>query len=140
MRVIAIANGAFRDGLMRAQVSQPRSCQWSHSTHIRHLLSDVSDSVQSTKTVQRVHKARDEANTLVLPARVVDPGGEDEIGVAVGRRACNNGDENDQPADLEVEQREPVERWNDSVSEHDDGGCEQVQALIDNKSLPCLNL
>lgn len=107
-------------------------------THVWHFLSDMGHTVQTAQTVQRIDEAGDEADTVVTPAGIVDPGLEDKGSVLMGRCAGNDRDENNQPSNLEVEKREFVECWDDLVSEQNHSCCEGIEDLVDDKSLPGL--
>lgn len=73
------------------------------------------DSIQSSQGIQRVDETGDEADNIAVPAGVVDKRPKHEILALVSRRTCDDCNENDEPADLEVEEREPVERWDGLV-------------------------
>lgn len=109
-------------------------------THVGHLLSDVSNTVQTSKTVEGVNETGDEADDLVLPARIVDPSLEDKVGASVRRSAGNHSNQHHKPADLKVEEREPVQAGDNFVSKHDNSRRDEVEALVDNESLPGLDL
>lgn len=109
-------------------------------SYIWHLLSNVRDPIQSPQAVERIDKPCNEADDLVLPARVVDPGLEDELGALVGGRAGDDGNQDGEPAELQVEERELVQRRDDAVAEHDHSRRRQVEALVDDKGLPRLQL
>lgn len=57
----------------------------------------------------------------------------------MGRSTSNNSDENHEPADLQIEQRELIECRNQSVSKQHDASSDDVKALIDNEGLPSLH-
>ena len=98
----------------------------------------MGDAVQAAETIQRIDETGDEADPIVAPASVVDPRLEDEGGVLMGGCTCNHRDENDQPSDLEVKEREFVESWDDLVSKQNHCSREGIQNLIDDESLPGL--
>jgi hypothetical protein len=77
----------------------------------------MGDAVEAAQTIQWVDEAGDEADTVVAPAGIVDPGFKDECGVLMGGCTCNHRDKDDQPSNLEVEKRELVECRDDLVSE-----------------------
>ena len=72
-------------------------------SYIWHFLSDVGDTVQSSKTVERVYETGDETDHIGRPSSVVNPGSEDEFGVLVGWSFRCNHDHDDKPCDLKVE-------------------------------------
>ena len=95
--------------------------------------------VESAQTIQRIDEAGDEADTVVTPTGVVDPGSEDKGRVLMGGCTCNYSDKNDQPSNLKVEQRESVEGWDDLVSKQNHGSREGIQDLVDDECLPGLD-
>ncbi|KAI6756032.1 hypothetical protein HG530_011768 [Fusarium avenaceum] len=97
-------------------------------------------SIKTTERVQRVDQTSDEGDAVVLPASRVDPSPEHKFGIAVCWGAGNHSDQHNQPADLQVEERKLVQGGNDLVAKHDNASGKQVQALVDNKGLPCLDL
>jgi hypothetical protein len=107
-------------------------------TYVRHLLSDVSDTIETTQAVKWVHQSSDEADSIRLPAGIVDPGPENKFGRLVRRSTSHNRDENDQPADLQVEERESIKTGNYLVAEQYDRCCDEVKTLIDDEGLPSL--
>lgn len=54
------------------------------------------------------------------------------------RSTCHDRDQYDQPANLQVEQRELVESRDYFVAKKHNTGGQQVEYLINDKSLPCL--
>lgn len=73
------------------------------------------DSVKSTQTIQWVDQAGDKTDDIVIPTGVVDPAPEDKFTALVRWSTRNYCDQDDQPADLKVEQGEFVQRWDDLV-------------------------
>lgn len=82
----------------------------------------MGNTIKTTERVKRVHQTGDEADGVVLPPSGVDPSPEDELWVAVFGGACDNSDQDGEPADLQVKERELVQGGNDLVAEHDNAG------------------
>ena len=106
------------------------------ATYVWHLFSDMGDAVEATETIERVDEARDEADAVAAPPRVVDPSSEDKAAALIRWGTRDHCDKDDKPTDLEIEQGELVERRNDLVPEKHYGCCEEVQDLVDHKCLP----
>lgn len=96
--------------------------------------------VQSTETVQGVDKTCNEADNLIFPACIVDPSLENEFGRSMSGRASDDSDQDHQPSDLEIKQRKFVQARDSLVSKHNHRSSNQIQALINDKGLPRLNL
>ncbi len=75
------------------------------------------DPIQPSQSIQRVDEPRDEADDIAVPAGVVDERSEYEILALVCRCTRDHCNKDNEPADLEVEQREPVECWDGPVPE-----------------------
>lgn len=52
--------------------------------------------VQTSKGPIGIYEANDEGDSWLRPTRVIDEGGEDELGMFVGGRGCWDGDEDDE--------------------------------------------
>ena len=75
------------------------------------------DPIQPSQGIQRVDETGDKADDIAVPAGVVDKRPEYEILALMCRRTRDDCNEDNEPADLEVEQREPVECWDGPVPE-----------------------
>lgn len=100
---VPIASGAFREGYTNVS-SGPRKYTIEYGgSYIWHLLRDMRNTVQSAKTVKRIHQPRNEANHIRLPSRLIYPRPEDKLGIPVRGRSGSHRDHNHEPSDLEVE-------------------------------------
>ena len=109
-------------------------------TYIGHLLCDMSNAVQTPKTIHWVDKTSDEADDIVFPTSIVDPRPEDKLWISMGRGAGNHCNHHHNPSDLKIEEREPIQGGDDPVPVKDNGGADEVEALIDDGGLPGLDL
>lgn len=98
----------------------------------------MGDSIEASETVQRIHKAGDEANSIIAPAGVVDPGLEHKGRVLMSWGTCDDGHQDDEPSDLQVEERELIQSRNDSIAKQHDGRRQSIENLINDKCLPGL--
>lgn len=58
------------------------------------------DTIETTQTIKGVDQASDEANNIAIPASIVDPSSENELGALVCRSTCYDCDQYNQPAYL----------------------------------------
>lgn len=73
------------------------------ATYIWHFFRDVRDSIKTSKTIQWIHKASDEANSLIVPTSIIDPSCKNKFRTLVGWCAGNDSNKNHEPSNLQVE-------------------------------------
>lgn len=59
--------------------------------------------IQTSQRVQGVHQTSDEAHNIVLPASLVDPSSEYELGVVMVRSRGSHRDHRNKPCQLQVD-------------------------------------
>lgn len=93
VRVMAMARGALREGYTK--VISSFETRMKEKAYIRHFFGDMCDTIEATQTIKGIDQAGNEANNIAVPAGVVDPCSENEVGRLMRWSTCHDRDQYD---------------------------------------------